>query len=147
MYIIDSLRSHRPGIAGPQGVNEVRLRRGRIVRDGIHTTLTEMRLRRHHKSAWHRWVAEHGRTAHFFVVGRDKAKLTHFWRHSFQIARCGPNCGAVINADSGLPVILDDESHAGQAYEDAVARLAGEQRPMRFLDAPKKGFLARMFGG
>jgi SNF2 family DNA or RNA helicase len=109
VYIIDSLRSHRPGMAGPQGVNEVRLRRGRIVRDGIHTTVTEMRLRRHHKSAWHRWMAEHGRTAHFFVVGRDKAKLTHFWRHSFQIARCGPNCGAILNPDSGLPVIIDDD--------------------------------------
>jgi hypothetical protein len=109
VYIIDSLRSHRPGIAGPQGVNEMRLRRGRIVRDGMHTTLTEMRLRRNHKSAWHRWAAEHGRTAHFFVVGRDKAKLGNFWRHSFQIARCGRNCGAVVNADSGLPVIIDDD--------------------------------------
>ena len=35
---------------------------------------------------------------------------------------------------------------AGQAYEDAVARLAGETRPMRFLEAQKKGFLARIFG-
>jgi len=55
--------------------------------------------------------------------------------------------GVLTASNSGVPVILDDESNAGQAYEDAVARLAGEQRPMRFLDAPKKGFLARMFGG
>ncbi len=51
------------------------------------------------------------------------------------------------SSNAGVPVILDDASQAGQAYEDAVARLAGEQRPMRFLDPPRKGFLARMFGG
>jgi septum site-determining protein MinD len=55
--------------------------------------------------------------------------------------------GVLSASNSGTPVILDDESSAGQAYEDAVARLLGEQRPMRFLDAPKKGFFARMFGG
>ena len=109
VYIIDSLRSHRPGISGHQGVNEVRLRRGRIVRDGVHTTLTEMRLRRNHKSAWDRWIAEHGKTAHFFIVGRDKGKLGWFWRHSFNVARCGPYCGAVLNPDSGMPVVIDDD--------------------------------------
>jgi RecG-like helicase len=57
VYIVDSLRSHRPGMTRHQGVNEVRLRRGRIVRDGVHTTLTDMRLRRNHKSSWDRWVA------------------------------------------------------------------------------------------
>jgi septum site-determining protein MinD len=55
--------------------------------------------------------------------------------------------GVLSASNSGVPVILDDEASAGQAYEDAVARLLGEQRPMRFLDAPKKGFLARIFGG
>jgi SNF2 family DNA or RNA helicase len=109
VYIIDSLRSHRPGIAGHQGVNEVRLRRGRIVRDGVHTTLPQMRLRGDHKSAWDRWIAEHGKTAHFFIVGRDKGKLGWFWRHSFNVARCGPYCGAVVNPDSGLPVVIDED--------------------------------------
>jgi septum site-determining protein MinD len=55
--------------------------------------------------------------------------------------------GVLAASNAGVPVILDDESSAGQAYEDAVARLLGEQRPMRFLDAPKKGFFSRMFGG
>ena len=50
-YVIDSLRSQRPGQSGPQGVNELRLRNGRIVRDGVHTTLTDMRLRGKYKSA------------------------------------------------------------------------------------------------
>jgi septum site-determining protein MinD len=54
--------------------------------------------------------------------------------------------GVLTASNAGVPVILDDVSPAGQAYEDAVARLAGETRPMRFIDAQKKGFLARIFG-
>ncbi len=54
--------------------------------------------------------------------------------------------GVLSASNAGVPVILDDISPAGQAYEDAVARLAGEPRPMRFLEAQKKGFLARIFG-
>jgi len=79
-YVIDSLRSPRPGQSGPQGVNELRLRNGRIVRDGVHTTLTDMRLRGRHKSPWDRWVAEHGPGPHFVICGRDRAKLGNFWR-------------------------------------------------------------------
>jgi hypothetical protein len=55
-YVIDSLRSCRQGQSGPQGVNELRLRNGRIVRDGVHTTLTDMRLRGKYRTAWDRWV-------------------------------------------------------------------------------------------
>ncbi|HEX7342189.1 MAG TPA: septum site-determining protein MinD [Rhodanobacteraceae bacterium] len=50
-------------------------------------------------------------------------------------------------SNAGVPVILNAEAHAGHAYIDAVARLLGEERAMRFLDAPKKGLLKRMFGG
>ena len=49
-------------------------------------------------------------------------------------------------SNSGVPVILDGSSIAGQAYADAVARMLGEDLPMRFLEAPKKGFFKRMFG-
>ena len=55
--------------------------------------------------------------------------------------------GVLAASNAGVPVILDDESNAGQAYEDAVARLLGEQRTMRFIDAPKKGLFSRLFGG
>jgi len=44
-------------------------------------------------------------------------------------------------------VIMDAESNAGQAYDDAVARLLGEQRPMRFTHLEKKGFFSKLFGG
>jgi septum site-determining protein MinD len=59
-----------------------------------------------------------------------------------------PESQAVLNASNqGAPVILDEDTEAGQAYEDAVARLLGEERELRFLDTQKKGFLKRMFGG
>jgi len=50
-------------------------------------------------------------------------------------------------SNSGIPVILNDESDASRAYDDAVGRLLGEVLPLRFLEEPKKGFFARMFGG
>jgi len=50
-------------------------------------------------------------------------------------------------SNSGVPVILDTNARAGHAYGDAVARLLGEERTLRFLDAPRKGILKRMFGG
>ena len=58
-----------------------------------------------------------------------------------------PESPAVLNAsNSGQPVILDQESDAGQAYADAIARLLGEERPLRFLTVEKKGFFSRLFG-
>ena len=56
-----------------------------------------------------------------------------------------PDVLAASNA--GVPVILNDESDASLAYDDAVARLLGESLPLRFLEEPKRGFFARMFGG
>ena len=59
-----------------------------------------------------------------------------------------PESTDVLKASNqGAPVILDQECDAGQAYADAVARLVGEDIPHRFLEAQKKGFLARVFGG
>ncbi|MDH2436090.1 septum site-determining protein MinD [Pokkaliibacter sp. MBI-7] len=59
-----------------------------------------------------------------------------------------PESEAVLKcSNQGIPVILESQSDAGQAYEDAVSRLLGDERPMRFLTAPKKGFFKRMFGG
>ncbi|WP_132999340.1 septum site-determining protein MinD [Luteimonas arsenica] len=59
-----------------------------------------------------------------------------------------PESGDVLNASNkGEPVILDMESPAGQAYDDAVARILGEERPMRFTQLEKKGFFSKLFGG
>lgn len=57
-----------------------------------------------------------------------------------------PESKAVLKAsNSGAPVILDEESDAGQAYQDAVARFLGEDRPHRFLTTEKKGLFQRLF--
>ena len=56
-----------------------------------------------------------------------------------------PDVLAASNA--GVPVIMNGESDAALAYQDAVDRLLGEQKPMRFTEAPKRGLFARMFGG
>ncbi|KAB7622555.1 septum site-determining protein MinD [Alkalilimnicola sp. S0819] len=59
-----------------------------------------------------------------------------------------PESQAVLNAsNAGVPVILEQQSDAGQAYDDAVARFLGEDRPHRFLTAARKGLLGRIFGG
>lgn len=57
-----------------------------------------------------------------------------------------PESQSVLQAsNSGVPVILDEDSDAGQAYEDAVARYLGEERPHRFI-VEKRGLLGRLFG-
>ncbi|MEQ3514704.1 septum site-determining protein MinD [Pseudoalteromonas sp. BZB3] len=59
-----------------------------------------------------------------------------------------PESTAVLNAsNSGQPVILDNESDAGQAYADAINRLLGEVVDFRFLEVEKKGLFKRIFGG
>jgi septum site-determining protein MinD len=59
-----------------------------------------------------------------------------------------PESTAVLKAsNTGVPVILDTDSDAGQAYDDAVARFLGEERPLRFVDLKKRGLFSRMFGG
>ncbi|WLD58996.1 septum site-determining protein MinD [Salinispirillum sp. LH 10-3-1] len=58
-----------------------------------------------------------------------------------------PESDAVLRASNlGVPVILDTESSAGQAYADVVSRLLGEERVMRFTEMERKGLLQRMFG-
>jgi septum site-determining protein MinD len=56
-----------------------------------------------------------------------------------------PDVLAASNA--GVPVIMNSESDAALAYQDAVDRMLGEEKPMRFTEAPKRGLFARMFGG
>jgi septum site-determining protein MinD len=59
-----------------------------------------------------------------------------------------PESEAVLRASNqGVPVTHDESSDAGQAYTDTVSRLIGEDVPLRFHEAQKKGLLTRMFGG
>ena len=57
-----------------------------------------------------------------------------------------PESKAVLKAsNTGTPVILDEESDAGVAYQDAIARFLGEDRPMRFIHAERKNIFQRLF--
>ena len=58
-----------------------------------------------------------------------------------------PESPAVLtSSNDGSPVINDQESDAGKAYEDLVARFLGEDRPHRFMNVEKKGLLAWLLG-
>lgn len=108
VFLIDGLRDRVRDSIAPSGVNEVRLRRGQIVREGLHTSLTDLRLRKNHKTARARWQQEICSGPALFVVGRDKGKLSHFWRHVYEVARSGRYLGSVVNPDTGSRVEMGD---------------------------------------
>lgn len=57
-----------------------------------------------------------------------------------------PESKSVLKAsNTGTPVILDETSDAGLAYQDAIARFLGEDRPMRFVNSDRKGIFRRLF--
>lgn len=59
-----------------------------------------------------------------------------------------PESEAVLqSSNAGIPVILDEDADAGQAYEDIISRFLGEDKPHRFIEAEKKGFFQKLFGG
>ncbi|QCI23329.1 septum site-determining protein MinD [Buchnera aphidicola] len=55
------------------------------------------------------------------------------------------DCSVLKSSNQGIPVILNLNSHAGQAYHDTVDRLLGNNIPFRFLKEEKKSFLKRLF--
>lgn len=52
----------------------------------------------------------------------------------------------LIASNAGIPTTLCEENDAGNAYFDIVDRFLGHKLPHRFLVAPKKGILSRIFG-
>jgi hypothetical protein len=107
VFIIDGLRTPTSSNSH-HGVNEVKLRNQRVVREGLRTSLSELRLRKTSPSARKRWDSICSSPA-LFVVGRDRAKLGYYWRHAYEIARCGRYQGSLVNPDSGSPVYLGSE--------------------------------------
>ncbi len=58
-----------------------------------------------------------------------------------------PESESVLRAsNTGTPVVFDEESPAGHAYLDAVARFLGEQRELRFLKPERRGLFRLIFG-
>ncbi len=106
IFLIDDLRNGGDENKS-HGVNEVRLRQGRVVREGFQTTLSELRLRKQSLSSRKRWLSLCGGPS-LFIVGRERAKLGYFWRHAYRMPRSGPYLGCVVNSDTGKPVIVDD---------------------------------------
>ena len=106
VFLIDDLRNGGDENKA-HGVNEARLRNGRIVREGFQTSLSEMRLRRSSTTPREHWLSLCGRPS-LFIVGRERAKLGYFWRHAYRVPRSGPYLGCVVNSDTGRPVIVDE---------------------------------------
>ena len=84
------------------GVCEVKLRKGRIVYEGMRLSLSD--LRRMSRREWRKKCPAPA----YFITGKDKGKLGYFWEHVFLKAKSGPNLGGVVNPDSCL-AILDSE--------------------------------------
>jgi len=58
-----------------------------------------------------------------------------------------PESETVLKAsNTGTPVVFDQESPAGRAYLDSVARFVGEQREMRFLQPERRSIFRGLFG-
>ena len=53
---------------------------------------------------------------------------------------------AAVTVGTVSPVAFDNDSPAGRAYLDAVARFLGEQREMRFVKPERRNFLRLLFG-
>lgn len=106
VFLIDGLRDRNT--SSPNGVHEVKLRHGCIVRDGFCTTLTDLRLRKTNRSP-RDWWDTLCTVPSVFIVGRDRAKLGYFWRPAYQVPQSGSCQGIPVNADTGEPVYRGDE--------------------------------------
>ncbi len=59
-----------------------------------------------------------------------------------------PESESVLQASNqGVPAVHLQGTDVSEAYKDVVARFLGEDKPLRFIDAQKAGFLKRLFGG
>ncbi|MEO8248404.1 MAG: septum site-determining protein MinD [Burkholderiales bacterium] len=59
-----------------------------------------------------------------------------------------PESETVLQASNqGVPAVHMQGTDVAAAYQDVVARFLGEERPMRFTGAEKRGFFNRMFKG
>jgi hypothetical protein len=105
VFLIDDMRNGGDP-KEPHGINEARLRRGEIVREGLHISLAE--LRRLGRGGWRKLCP--GTT--IFCIGREKAKLSYFWKHCYGKSRSGRYLGSLIR---------------GEVRRDSLPRLQGRQ--------------------
>jgi hypothetical protein len=86
----------------PHGICEVKLRKGKIVYEGLRLSLAE--LRSMGQKEWRKRCSGPA----FFITGKDKGKLGYYWEHVYIKAKSGPNLGGVVNPDTGV-AIMDSE--------------------------------------
>src|SRR5229473_2550497 len=122
VFFVDGLRTPTSSVSNV-GVNEVRLRHGRIIREGVRTTLTELRQRRTARTARRRWDSICGFPA-LFIVGRDRGKLSYFWRHAYTQTACGRYQGSVVNPDTGCPVYIGEDGQRLLSVDFKKAKLS-----------------------
>ena len=82
----------------PHGVCEVRLRGGRVLYEGMKTSLPA--LRQLGRRGWNRRCPQPS----VFIIPKDKGKLSYFWRHAFIVAKSGPELGGAVNPDTGTGI-------------------------------------------
>ena len=59
-----------------------------------------------------------------------------------------PESESVLQASNqGTPAVHMKGTDVSEAYKDVIDRFLGEDKPLRFIDAQKGGFLKRLFGG
>jgi septum site-determining protein MinD len=57
-----------------------------------------------------------------------------------------PESETVLQASNqGTPVVHMKGTDVSEAYKDVVERFLGRERPLRFIDPQKSGFLKRLF--
>jgi superfamily II DNA or RNA helicase len=130
VFFTDALRD-RARDGSPCGINEVKLRHGKIVREGLHTTLTDLRLRKQYRTARERWHREICPGPALLIAGRDRAKLGWFWRHAYATAKSGTCLGSTVNPDTGRPVYVGENrllaSDFGKARIDEIVTVIGDE--------------------
>jgi septum site-determining protein MinD len=58
-----------------------------------------------------------------------------------------PESEAVLQASNqGTPAVHLKGSDVSEAYKDVVDRFLGKDKPLRFVDPQRSGFLKRLFG-
>jgi|SRR5579875_284651 len=108
----------------PSGVNEVKLRHGKILCEGLKTSLTDLRLRKNYCSARARWNTLCNSPA-IFLMGRERAKLSYFWERAYTVAESGRYAGAIVNPDTGRPIYFGEDGERLMRSDFKKTRLAG----------------------
>jgi len=98
----------------PHGVCEVQWKNDHLIRNGWAGRLTD--LRRLGRKGWKKSCPEPA----WFVLGRERGKLSYYWKHVFKLAKSGKLMGALVNPDSGDRVLNSEgESLYGSDFRDS----------------------------